>query len=320
MELIFWILLGLLALSVVGLFCFTFPLAADVYRSQLVRRSKDEWARGVCSFPEDPEAVRMFNEGMAWGAQNAAHKTDLHIENDGLNLYGEWFDFGFPRTVFLLSGRAEALTYSYYFAIPYKALGYNVLVIDGRAHGKSDGKYNTVGLREYRDVLAWLRLLEKTGQRVLLHGVCIGSATALYAATDPACPGCVDGVIADGAFTTFAETFRTHMKQLHKPTFPVLQECMFLLFLHSGKNPFTHGPYYSVPRLKVPILFLHSREDVFSLPERAEQIIARTKSDKMVVWFPHGKHSHLRVTDPARYDGALRDFTESRFPQSEVSA
>ena len=76
---------------------------------------------------------------------------------NGLKLVGEWFDYGFDKTVIILPGRRETLVYSYYYAQPYKELGINVLVIDQRAHGLSEGTYSTCGIKEADDVKLWLK-------------------------------------------------------------------------------------------------------------------------------------------------------------------
>ena len=61
-------------------------------------------------------------------------KKDVHIVNEGFNLYGEYFDLGFDRAVIIVPGRMESLLYSYYFARPYQEKGFNVFVFDQRVY------------------------------------------------------------------------------------------------------------------------------------------------------------------------------------------
>ena len=42
-----------------------------------------------------------YTEAVAWAAENEAHKKDVHIVNNGLNLYGEYYDFGYDKCVFV---------------------------------------------------------------------------------------------------------------------------------------------------------------------------------------------------------------------------
>ena len=63
--------------------------------------------------------------------------------------------------------------------------GHNTLVVDQRAHGKSDGSTISFGIRERHDCLCWLRYaVERFGKdkSVFLSGVSMGAATVLMAA------------------------------------------------------------------------------------------------------------------------------------------
>ena len=308
-----WIAGGLIGLFLIAVVLPTMPVAVRVYRAHLVRGSRENWRRGVCSFPDDPEMVEMFEQGEAWHAANADCVREVSVTSEGLRLAGEYYDFGFDKAVLILSGRTEALTYGYFYAMPYRALGYNVLLIDDRGHGESEGERNNVGLREFRDVRAWIRLLHDQlgNRRVLLHGVCIGAATAIYAVTEPGAPDCVEGLVTDGMYTSFRETFKTHMKQMKRPVFPVLDEVMLLMTLHARRHPGLHGPARSIRRLKLPILMLYGRQDKFSLPEKSEKLYRLCPSRKGIVWFEKGAHSHLRINAPERYDAAIADFVKT---------
>ena len=107
----------------------------------------------------------MFDLGMDWARENEARKRPVSIENEGLKLAGEYFDFGHKRCAIIFPGRTESLCYSYYFAQPYAEAGCNILVVDSRAHGLSEGKYNYCGTREWSDVIAWSRFAHDRLQR-----------------------------------------------------------------------------------------------------------------------------------------------------------
>ena len=307
------IVLGLVALFVLVVVLPTMPIALRVYNEHLVRRGRENWRRGVCSFPDDAEMVEMYRQGALWHDANADCCREVGIVSDGLKLAGEYYDFGFRKAAMVLSGRTETLTYGYFFAAPYRTLGYNVLLIDDRGHGDSEGDRNNVGLKEFRDVQRWVRFLhdELGNEKVLLHGICIGAATAMYTVTEPGAPDCVEGLVVDGMYTTFRETFRTHMKLMKRPVFPVLDEVMLLIALHAGRHPGLHGPVYSIRRLKLPVLMLFGRQDQFSLPEKSRMLYEMCPSRKQVVWFERGAHSHLRINAPEQYDGAIGDFVRT---------
>ena len=157
-----------------GLFwlLFMWYVSWRVFQGTLVRTDPSVWAR-ACSEETNEEQLAMWNEGLAWAKSHgtdieATQKgemkksgrcEDLMIENEGFKLYGQYFDFGCKRAVIIIPGRCESLMSSYFFAPAYEKAGFNVLVIDIRAHGMSDGKYDPVGVGEHRDTMKWGQLL-----------------------------------------------------------------------------------------------------------------------------------------------------------------
>lgn len=306
------ILAALLLGGFIFMIIYTYPIAKRVYHEQLVRTSPEKWGR-TCSFPDDAEQVQMWNDGIAWMEQNRHRITELQIENDGLQLFGEYFDFGADRCVIILPGRCESLVYSYYFAPPYEKAGFNILVIDTRCHGKSDGKYNTIGVKESQDVLAWAKLVcEKFGkQDIYFHGICIGTSSALFALSDPNCPDYLRGLVTEGCYVSFSETFKRHMMALKRPTFPVLQLAMWQIYRHTGTNVYKQKPISAIRKINpgCRVLFLYGEKDIFSIPEKSRKLFAAcVAKDKKLVWFHKGGHSHLRINNTEKYDQAIIDF------------
>lgn len=315
---ILWILLGIVAVALLGgvvaMLVITLPLSKRVYQGHLVRTSEDKWGR-VCSAPDNEEQLAMWNAGLEWAKPRIDRCREVRVENDGLTLYGEYFDFGHDRCVLILPGRCECLIYSYYFAAPYEKAGFNVLVVDTRAHGKSGGKYNTAGIRESSDVVAWSRYLEQElGCRELwYHGICIGTAAGIYAMNRSDCPDCVKGLVTEGCFVSLRETFKRHMIADKRPLFPVLDLVMLHLNFTTGVNIYRDTPLNAMKKLdrKYRLLFLYGKQDIFSIPEKSKQLFAAcTAGDKKLVWFDRGGHSHLRINNTEAYDKAIVDFVE----------
>lgn len=310
-ELLISIALLLLG-GLIFMIVYTYPIAKRVYEEQLVRTSPEKWGR-TCSFPDDAEQLQMWNEGIAWMEKNKNRITQLQIENDGLQLFGQYFDFGADRCVIILPGRCESLVYSYYFAPPYEKAGFNVLVVDTRCHGNSDGKYNTVGVKESKDVLLWAKLVhEKFGNReIYFHGICIGTSSGLFALRADQCPTYLRGLVTEGCYVSFPETFKRHMMALKRPLFPVLQLAMLQIYLHTGTNVYRDKPITAIRKIRPDcrVLFLYGQQDIFSIPKKSRKLFAACAAkDKKLVWFQKGGHSHLRINNTEAYDQAIIDF------------
>ncbi len=255
----------------------------------------------------------MYNEGLSWGKKNEKLKKDVSIENDGFKLYGEYFDFGYERAVVIVAGRTEGLYYSYYFAEPYVRAGYNVLVIDNRSHGLSEGVYNALGLKEYRDILSWCRYLHDMQGiiEVILHGICIGSAASFYALVSPECPSYLVGMTGEGMYTTFAESFKEHLREDKRPVFPFARFFFGIVKRKIGVDAVKNGPEKCMKDLKEDkkILFLHSKEDLYSLPEKTYKMFEKCPAKKKnFVYFNKGRHSFVRINNKTAYDDAIVRF------------
>ena len=321
---IVWILGSILVLVVAPvslMLCKTMPIAWNVYREQLVRESPDKWKREN-SCPSDAEYSSMYQAAEDWAERYSAETKEVSIQSDGLKLCGRFTDFDSDRTAVILCGRAEGCVYSYYYAEPYREEGFNILVIDQRAHGNSEGIYSGMGFLEQNDVIAWIRYLQEEchTKEVVIHGVCIGAACAVYVAANPDCPESVKGIVVDGLFRSFHDVFIARFRTYRKPLFPVLWEVEYLIRKNTGIDIRTDAPFRAIKSVRIPILLIHSKEDVSSLPEKvlpmAESCPARTK----IVWAEHGAHSHVRYRNTALYDTAVKDFLDSidEDPENEL--
>jgi len=314
-----FIVLIIVALLIIGgfaaMFIYTYPISKRVYFEQLVRTSPEKWGR-VCSAPDNEEQLAMWNAGVKWAQGFQDNIKEVKISNDGFDLYGEYFDFGSDRCVIIVPGRCECLMYSYYFAAPYQKAGLNVLVIDTRCHGKSDGKYNTIGVKESRDVLAWIKYIseEFDNKEIYIHGICIGTSSGIFAMTSKDCPPCVKGLVTEGCFVSFRETFKRHMMADKRPLFPVLDTVMLLINKHTGTNVYTQKPIREIKKLRPEhrVLFLYGEKDIFSIPKKSRQLFAACSAkDKKLIWFDKGGHSHLRINNTEKYDNAIIEFLKN---------
>lgn len=288
----------------------TLVISWVIYSALLRRTRKDKWARQP-SMPEDEQYVQLYAQALSWRDQYLSCKRDVSIVNDGLRLYGEYFDFGSDKAVIIIPGRMEACYYSCHYTEPYRKAGWNVLTIDGRAHGFSEGKTNSLGYKEYRDILAWAEMLhdkENVG-KISLHGVCIGASTAVFAAVDPSCQDYVEGIVVDGLYQRFYDSFYNHMTMFYRPVFPILLVTMLFIKWFSSADVVHDGPLYRMNRMNKHILFLHSKEDVFSTPDKVQELFDMCPSmKKEMVWFEHGGHSRIRITEPIAYDRAIMNY------------
>ena len=100
--------------------------------------------------------------------------------------------------------------------------GFNVLLVDQRAHGKSEGKCLTFGIKERRDCLSWVNyVVSKAGENceIVLYGMSMGAATVLMAAGLDL-PRNVVGIVADCGYSSPKAIIKKVIREMHYPVFP----------------------------------------------------------------------------------------------------
>jgi len=167
------------------------------------------------------------------------------------------------------------------------ALGVNVLAIDYRGYGKSEGTPNEQGL--YKDTRAaydWL-LTKTTADRIIVHGESVGGGPACELAATVPCAG----LIVQSAFTSAPD-----MAPRVVPWFP-----KFLV-----RTKFDNKA--KVARITCPKLFIHSRRDEIVPFDMGEALFAAAAEPKQCEWFSGGGHNDLTISYPKKYYSRLESF------------
>ena len=306
--LIVGILLGVALISAIVL---PFVVAYIVYSKTLMRGKSGTWGREHCSEPGCVPLETMWVRGLEWQAKNKTFIKELTIQSkDGLKLVGEWFDYGFDKTVIILPGRREVLIYSYYYANPYKECGVNVLVIDQRAHGLSEGKYSTGGIKEAEDVSLWMKYLhdELHQKEIFLHGICVGTCCSTIVATKYK-TDYLKAVILDSAFISYKEIYKNHYIEGGHKLFPVFYQIWMWFSFFTKCNINDSNPEKYMPKFDLPVLFLWGTKDVYCLPEKSQVLFEKCASkQKQLEWFEGAEHSRVRLFNEEHYDGLIKDF------------
>ena len=312
MEWYYILLIILGSIIVVISLLFPFVLSYLLYSIHMVRTKPSKWDR-KCSAPNNEEQVKMWNDGLNFISQFKDKIKEVHIQNDGLNLYGEYVDVGANRCVILLGGRCECLYYAYYYAKPYLENNCNVLVVDQRAHGKSQGKINTVGFNECNDIIKWAEFIHDTFnlKEIYLHGTCIGAATSIHALAKPNCPKYITKLITDGVYTTYYDTFKLHMVEQKRPLWPALDLCFVFYKLCAKIDAKNIGPINLVDKIdeNVSVMMISGLKDKYVSPEKTKMMFDKLKSkNKEYHYLKEGNHSHLRINQIEEYDKLVIDF------------
>lgn len=235
---------------------------------------------------------------------------------DGLTLRGHLYPAKGARRTFLLAHGYRSTGYNDFNAqaVYYlTGLRANVLIIDQRAHGSSEGKRMDFGLSERFDVRTWAEfLVERFGpeQDLFLNGISMGCASVLLAAELPL-PAAVRGVIADCGYTSPWDEFAYLIKwDAHLPVRPLLYvaEGITRCLAHWDFRSVT--PKKAVARTGLPILFLHGGADTFVPPWMTRENYTACASEKELLIVPGAIHAQSYFGDTPGVQEKIARFVE----------
>lgn len=242
-------------------------------------------------------------------------KEDCWITSyDGLKLHAELLRSEIPAkgTTILVHGYTGFPLRD--FAPVYRTFhneGYNILMIDQRAHGQSEGQWITFGIRERYDVRDWITFInEKFGSDlpVFLYGLSLGCATVLMA-TGFNLPHNVKGVIADCGFTSpYDEMAYLMDTSYHLPKWPILSIADSFARKDAGFGLKEYSTLKAMETNTTPILFVNGDADDFVPPFMTEQAYNACKAEKERLVVKGAPHSISNCVDQEGYLAAALAF------------
>lgn len=194
-----------------------------------------------------------------------------------------------------------------------RKMGFNALVVDQRAHGRSGSSTITFGIKEHRDCLCWIEYVNQrfgTDTPVILSGLSMGAATVLMAAGLDL-PGNVACIMADSPYSAPSAIIDKVCADMHYPV------ALCRPFIHLGAWLFGHFRLNrctakdAVARSSVPLLFIHGEDDRLVPCSMSAEIAACSASASTVHTFPGAGHGLCYLTDPLRYEQVIFEFLQT---------
>ncbi len=190
--------------------------------------------------------------------------------------------------------------------------GCNAILVDQRAHGKSEGKCLTFGVKERLDCLSWCHYaVSQFGAEtpIILVGMSMGSATVMMA-SELELPSCVKGIIADCGYATQKEIISKVIKSMKMP----VKISYFMVKLgakiYGNFDLESCNAQDALAHAKVPVLFIHGEDDRFVPHEMTLRNYAACQSEKTLLTVPKAGHGLSYLMDRDAYRKAVKTFVE----------
>lgn len=277
---IFLVLVGLLALvgSVVG--------GLALYSARVLTR------RRVPDATASPADHGLDYEDVAFASR------------DGLTLRGWFIPASSPRgAVIFCHGHAGSMDPDLKYAPAFHARGYDVLMFDFRAHGRSDGNLVSMGSLEQQDLLGAVDFLRQRGiERLGVLGFSMGGRVAIGAAPQTEA---IVAVVSDGGPATMLAAVAAGARERGMPGFLTVLIAGLTLWL-AGRRVGCNLAEADAPRwvsrlAPRALLLVHGERDPYVSTAAVQALFAAAGQPKELWIVPQAGHRRADELRPDEY-------------------
>lgn len=273
-------------------------------------RSHKDFIKGGAIKAGEP----LYQKQEAWKAfDKQTWKLTAH---DGTNLQGYYVKAEQPttKTALVIHGFGvdhQAMTP---YATMFHEQGYNVLLIDNRAAGKSGGKYIGYGFLEAQDVKQWTqKIVQKNGDdtQIVVMGASLGGATTMMlSGMNP--PKQVKAYVEDAGYNSISEELLFQANAMyHLPKWlanPLVKIVSLYSKIFAGYS-FKQGEVSQyLAKNERPMMFIHGSDDTFVPTKFVYENYHAQKGPKELLVVPHAEHvkSYAELTN--KYEQKVEKF------------
>lgn len=239
-------------------------------------------------------------------------KYDIYVNSfDNLKLHAYKIPNKSHKWIILIHGYTNTSNDMLDYAKHFYDNGYNILIIDQRAHGKSEGKYSTMSWNERLDVLKWIKFIVKEDKqsKIALLGLSMGASTTVLTCGENL-SGNVVCAISDCGFYSIYHQFYYQLKHGgHIPEIVISAANIFYTLL--GKfNIYKADGLEKLKSGKIPILFIHGGSDKFVSINDLDVMYKNYPGKKEKLIIDGAKHMKSMNVDPNTYFSKVDSFTK----------
>ena len=311
MEIIMFIIIALIAVLVLAYF----KIGKFFYNLALNSKTDKELVLKDLNDNENQEEQRKWREGELKWLENISDDVYINSTNNGnLRLHAYEIKPKEASNIWVIvihgyMGEGNGMTT---FARGFDERKYNVLVVDLRGHGKSEGNYVGMGWDDRLDIIDWINYIIKKDKdsRIILFGSSMGAATVMMT-TGEELPSNVKLAIEDCGYSSVWDEFSYKLKQLFKlPEFPVLYAANTVC---QSKAKYDFKKASSIEQLKkskTPTLFIHGSSDTFVPFEMLDKVYDACAAEKEKLVVDNAEHVMSMSVNPKLYWRTVDNFIQ----------
>jgi uncharacterized protein len=239
-------------------------------------------------------------------------REEVEIKSkEGLSLKGTFIEKikDSKKVLIIVHGYTSNYIWSLQFINMFFSEGFNVLLVDQRGHGRSEGKYATYGYYEKYDLDHWVNWVrQRVGKDAVigLHGQSMGGGTVLqYAAINKY----VKFIIADCPYSDVTQLMKHQFNEIkHVPFLPFKYFLDMRLKVFAKFSMKDATPINSMKDKEIPIFFIHGSEDNFVPTYMSKDMYEVKKGYKKLLIVEGAVHANAYGTDKELYEREVHNF------------
>ena len=211
-------------------------------------------------------------------------------------------------TVIMFHGHGSSKSKILHEASYMESLGYNILLMDFRAHGGSGGNTCTIGMIEAEDVETAYNFIRSKGEKnIVLWGISMGAATITHAIDEYKLQP--KKIILEMPFGTLLEAVKGRVRIMGLPEQPIASLLAFWGGVEHGFWAFNLKPCEYAKRITCPILLQWGANDARVTRNEIDCIYKNlaTEKKKLVV-YETAKHESLCDKEPEKWRSEIKSF------------
>ena len=258
------------------------------------------------------EYKEIFKDGLSYIDSLSSER--VYIKSfDGLKLAASYYNNNSNTTILLFHGYRSDGRFDFACVVKfYMELGLNVLVVDQRANGESEGKITTFGIKERYDVVSWTKFINEnySPKNIFLSGVSMGATTVMMAA-DLDLTKNVRGIIADCGFTSAPDIIKKVAQQSFKiNASPILPLLNLMCKLFGKFSLYETTTVDALSKSDIPVFFIHGRNDGFVPCEMSELSHKAARGEKHIVIVDNADHGISFLVDGENVKQQISNFVK----------
>jgi alpha-beta hydrolase superfamily lysophospholipase len=190
-----------------------------------------------------------------------------------------------------------------------KAWGYNVLLVDFRAHGNSEGSKSSFGVKETDEVEKAFSFAQSRGnKKIILYGSSLGSVAAMRSVAEKRITPAA--IIADMPFGSLRNHLKARARVLGFPAEPFAFLVTLWMGIENGYNGFKHQTYDYAGKINCPILMQWGEKDIYVTDKEIKKIFENLKTPNKKLMVYTANHESFLQHDPINWQKNVSAFLD----------